>query len=103
MDLTEPLNSPKRSIGKLKKADKTKPRSPDLIGQLRLQRHTLKILSGQFEETGTDEIVCCLAGWKNHDNEGPYLTIEISPKYVRREDHPQQSALSFIFDEEEQA
>ena len=28
---------PKRSLGALRKANKTKPKSPDLIGQMRLQ------------------------------------------------------------------
>jgi hypothetical protein len=30
----------KRSLGALRRASKTKPKSPDLTGQMKLQRHT---------------------------------------------------------------
>jgi len=85
-----PIEPPKRSIGKLRKADKIKPRSPDMVGQLHLQRHFIETVAKQSEEAELDEIVCCLAGWKNHDSLGAYLTIELSPKYVRREYRPQE-------------
>ena len=38
----------KRSLGALRKANKTKPKSPDLTGQMKLQRHTAAILVKQF-------------------------------------------------------
>ena len=103
MDHIESDKTPRRSIGKLRKCEKTKPRSPDLVGEIRFQRHLLETLNKQFEETGSDEIVCCLAAWANHDSIGPYLTIEISPKYVRREYRPERSNLSFIFSDDEEA
>ena len=57
----------------------------------------------QFEETGSDEIACSLAGWTNHDANGPYLTIELSPRYVRREHRPtQRNNLSCLLDEHEE-
>lgn len=97
------LNPKKKSLGALRKATKTKERSPDLTGQLKLQRHTMETFKKQFEETDEDDIVCCLAGWINHDGNGPYLTIELSPKYVRREYRPfQRSNLSFIFNNDEE-
>jgi hypothetical protein len=97
------LNPKKKSLGALRKATKTKERSPDLTGQLKLQRHTMETFTKQFEETDEDDIVCCLAGWSNHDGNGPYLTIELSPRYVRREYRPaQRSNLSFIFKDEEE-
>ena len=61
MEFEKP-NTKKRSLGSLRRNTKTKPRSPDLAGQLRLQRHTMEAIAKQFEETGSDEIVCCLAG-----------------------------------------
>ena len=98
------LNPKKKSLGILRKATKTKERSPDLTGQMKLQRHTLETFTKQFEETDEDDIVCCLAGWSNHDGNGPYLTIELSPRYVRREYRPaQRGNLSFIFNDHEEA
>ena len=40
----------KRSLGELRKANKTKPRSPDVTGKLRLQRHTLQAIVIDFQE-----------------------------------------------------
>lgn len=74
----------KRSIGALRKANKTKPRSPDLTGQLRLQRHTASAIVKQFGDEHVEEVVCNIAGWKNHDHCGAYLTVEISPRFVPR-------------------
>jgi hypothetical protein len=39
---------PQRSLGALRKANKHKPKSPDLTGQLRLQRHTAAMIMKQF-------------------------------------------------------
>ena len=67
-----------KSLGKLRKKPKTKPRSPDMTGTLRLQRHTAAAILKAFEETDDDEAVCNIAGWVNEDNEGQYLTVELS-------------------------
>ena len=66
----------KRSLGALRKANKTKPKSPDLTGQLKLQRHTAAALVEQFGNDHVQEVVCNIAGWKNEDNNGSYLTVE---------------------------
>ena len=58
---------PKRSLGALRKANKTKPKSPDLIGQMRLQTHTAAAIVKQFSEGNADEVVCNIAGWRNQD------------------------------------
>jgi hypothetical protein len=64
----------------------------------------LKALVQQFEGMDVAEGSCCLAAWKNYDADGAYLTIELSPKYVRREHRPQgRNTLSFIFDDDEEA
>jgi hypothetical protein len=82
MNYKEPT-SPKRSLGALFRNNKTKPRSPDFTGKLRLQRLTFEAFQQQFSETEDDEMVCNIAAWVNHDAKGDkYLTIEISPKYV---------------------
>jgi len=38
----------KRSLGALRKANKTKPKSPDLTGQMKLQRHTAATIVERF-------------------------------------------------------
>ena len=74
----------KRSLGALRKANKTKPRSPDLTGQMKLQRHTAAAIVEQFSRDDIDEVVCNIAGWKNQDYKGPYLSVELSPRFVAR-------------------
>ncbi len=69
----------KRSLGALRKTEKTKPRSPDFTGKLKLQRLTMDVLAKQFKETDTDEIECCLAGWINSDT-----TVNSYPSNFRR-------------------
>ena len=64
----------KRSLGALRKANKTKPKSPDLTGQMKLQRHTAAAIVDQFSHDGIEEVVCNIAGWKNQDYNGPYLS-----------------------------
>ena len=83
----------KRSLGTLRKATKTKDRSPDFTGTLKLQRHTFETVAKQFQETVADETECCIAGWRNEDKNGPYLSVELSPKYVPRRHEPAQSTL----------
>ena len=75
---------PKRSLGALRKANKTKPKSPDLTGQMKLQRHTAAAIVEHFSHDGIEEVICNIAGWKNQDHKGPYLTVELSPRFVTR-------------------
>jgi hypothetical protein len=74
----------KRSLGALRTANKTKPKSPDLTGQMKLQRHTAAAIVEKFSHDGIEEVICNIAGWKNQDHNGPYLTVEISPRFVAR-------------------
>jgi hypothetical protein len=83
----------KRSLGSLRKAEKTKPRSPDVTGTLKLQRHTMEAIAKQFKESDAAEVTCCIAGWRNEDQNGPYLSVELSPKYVARRHEPANSNL----------
>jgi hypothetical protein len=73
----------KRSIGKLRPANRTKERSPNLTGKLALQRSTLNELAVQMREDGGTEITCNVAGWFNADSAGKYITVEISPPFRR--------------------
>jgi hypothetical protein len=77
------------SLGSLRKAEKTKPRSPDFTGTMKLQRHTLETIVKQFQEIGADETECCLAGWRNTGANGEsYLSVQLSPKFVSRRPDP---------------
>jgi hypothetical protein len=72
----------KKSLGALRpNQNKTKPKSPLAIGELHFQRHTLEEIYRQLDED-SGEVVCNIAGWKNRDQQGQYLTVEISPKFV---------------------
>src|SRR3984893_571135 len=84
MDLEE-LVTKKRSLGALRKAPKTKPRSPDMTGTLRLQRHTAEAIIKRFADSDCEEVICNIAGWRNNDASGPILTVDISPRYGSRE------------------
>ena len=89
-------NNRLKSLGALRKANKTKPRSPDLIGQLHLQRHTLRDIVKQAREIDDEEILCNLAAWRNKDKQGaPYLSVELSPWFRQRK---QQSSDTDVFD-----
>jgi len=62
---------------------------------MKLQRHTMEAIAKQFKETDADEMECCLAGWRNTDAKGqPYLSVELSPKYVGRRQEPAETDLA---------
>ena len=82
MYLDKPVKR-KLSLGALRKANKTKPKSPDLMGQMKIQRHTAAAIVEQFSHD-EEEVVCNLAGWRNQDRDGPYLTVELSHRFVAR-------------------
>jgi hypothetical protein len=72
------------SIGKLRPSIRNKPKSPDFTGKLALQRSTFEELERQMRQANADEIPCNIAGWVNIDSEGKYLTVEISPLFIKR-------------------
>ena len=72
MVFDEPIPA-KRSLGSLRKANKTKDRSPDFTGTLKLQRHTFEAIAKQFKETDAEETECCIAGWRNTDENGQHI------------------------------
>jgi hypothetical protein len=93
----------KRSLGALRKNDKTKPRSPDATGKLHFQRHTLREIYRQLTDSGDDEVICNLACWRNNDQQGPYLTVEISPQFVSFEPRrPKNGSFDDMFNEEDE-
>jgi hypothetical protein len=91
----------KRSLGALRKASKTKPKSPDLTGHLKLQRHTASKILEQFRHDHVEEIVCNIAGWRNQDHNGLYLTVELSPRFVAKATVAQEDIIESIVDDKE--
>jgi hypothetical protein len=93
--------TPNKSLGKLRPAVKTKPRSPDATGKLTLQRHTFIEIGRLLDEAGGEEITCNIAGWRNRDQQGEYLTIELSPLFrPRPQQGSRESFLHFIGEDE---
>ena len=71
-----------KSIGTLRKAEKkTKLKSPDLIGEMHLQRHTFELIAAKFQATVKDEVTCGIAGWGYSEDDEPYIVVELSPPY----------------------
>jgi hypothetical protein len=93
----------KRSLGALRKANKTKPRSPDLTGQLKLQRHTAEAIVEQFSHDQAQEVVCNIAGWRNHDRNGSYLTVELSSRFNYRPTTENDDVIDSIIDDKEES
>jgi hypothetical protein len=92
----------KRSLGALRKANKTKPKSPDLTGQMKLQRHTAAAIVDQFSHDDIQEVVCNIAGWKNQDYKGPYLSVELSPRFVARAQMERDDIIDSIINDDEE-
>ena len=92
----------KRSLGALRKANKTKPKSPDLTGQMKLQRHTAAAIVEQFSHDDAEEVICNIAGWKNQDYNGAYLTVELSPRFVARVATDQEDIIDAIINDKEE-
>jgi hypothetical protein len=92
----------KRSLGALRKNKKTKPQSPDATGKFHFQRHTLREIYRQLTD-GDDEVICNIAAWKNNDQRGPYLTVEVSPEFVPYERQwPNSDSFDDMFNEEDE-
>lgn len=90
------MTKKQKSLGSLRIQQKTKPRSPELKGTIRIQRHTLEAIINQMDED--DEVTTNLAAWKHHDGNDFYLSVELSPKYESQSVGKRQSAPRSIFD-----
>lgn len=80
--MTQTSTKTKRSVGILRKAKITaKPLSPDLSGNLYLQKDTIAALAKQLETTNQAEVVCKITAWVCKHEDGSDLKVEISPSY----------------------
>jgi hypothetical protein len=71
-------------------------------GKFHFQRHTLKEICRQLTDS-KDEVICNLACWKNSNEHGPYLTVEVSPQFVAYERRLSNSDLfDDMFNEEDE-
>jgi hypothetical protein len=77
-----PQNFPRKSVGTLFPATKTKPKSPDMTGKIKLQKRFLKEIIDQLSETGRDEAICNIAVWFYPDKR--CMSAEVSPIYAPR-------------------
>lgn len=92
----------KKSIGALFLNTKTKERSPDMTGQINLQREIVEQIAKGLIDPTRDEVTCNIAAWSNVDKIGrQYLTVEVSPKFGV-EGTPMPRNLGFIFDRKEE-
>jgi hypothetical protein len=92
----------KKSIGALFLHKKTQERSPDMTGQINLQRDMVEQIARGLIDPSRDEITCNIAAWSNVDRTGrQYLTVEISPRFGV-EGLPMPRNLGFIFDRKEE-
>jgi len=76
-----------KSLGTLRINTKTKLKSPDLIGKMRMHRRLITALWRQLNANGGDQVECNIAAWNYRDKAGPLLNVEISELYVH-EDPP---------------
>ena len=74
-------NHSRKSLGTLYRAEKTKPRSPDMLGTQKIQIPTLQEMYEFSKICDGDEIVCPIAAWIHGQPGRQYLVIELSPPY----------------------
>ena len=69
---------------------------------MKLQRHTAAAIVEQFSQGDVEEVVCNIAGWKNQDYKGPYLSVELSPLFVARMQVEGDDIIDFIINDDEE-
>jgi hypothetical protein len=70
-----------KSIGILRLNTKTKDRSPDLIGTVKIHYHLIHTLLKKLEESAEDVAECNIAAWQYRDKDGPLLNLQLSERY----------------------
>ena len=71
----------RKSLGTLYRAQKTQPRSPDMLGAQKIQIPTVQEMFEFSKKCDNGEIVCPIAAWVNGEPGRQYLVIELSPPY----------------------
>jgi hypothetical protein len=78
-----------KSLGTLRLNTKTKEKSPELVGTIKMHRRLITALWKQLNASGGDEVTCNLAAWQYRDKSGPLLNIEVSEKYTHAAQQPE--------------
>jgi hypothetical protein len=70
-----------KSLRTLFASKKTKEKSPDMTGKLKILKHTLNEIIETHREEDGDGFQVNLAGWFNISDGKTYMTLELSPLY----------------------
>ena len=70
-----------KSLGSLSPSEKTKPRSPDMTGKIKILKETLKEIIDTHREEEGDVFEANLAVWLYNSDGERYMTLELSPRY----------------------
>jgi hypothetical protein len=71
-----------KSVGVLRLNNKTKDRSPDLIGSVKIHSQLIHRLLDELDETGEDVVECNIAAWQYRNKDGsPLLNLQLSERY----------------------
>jgi DNA-binding protein len=65
----------KRSLGGLRRVQRTSDNAPDYLGTMHMLKSTLLVLLKQLNETAAEEVICKIAGWENSNANGAFLTV----------------------------
>ena len=74
-----------KSLGVLRINNKTKEKSPDLTGTMKIHRCLITALWKQLNNSGGEEVICNIAAWQYHDKKGALLNVELSERYEARQ------------------
>ena len=94
------LNPTSKSVGTLFPSTKTKPKSPDMTGKMKIQRKLLEELIEQIRINGADHVICNIASWAYIEGNKRYMGVELSPFYPPRkqaEPNPPPTTLDHFF------
>ena len=70
-----------KSLGTLSPSEKTKPRSPDMTGKLKILKKTLREIINTHREEDGDVFEANVAVWLYNSDGERYMTLELSPRY----------------------
>ena len=82
--MNDSLNPTSKSVGTLFPSTKTKPKSPDMTGKIKIQRKLLEELIEQIQINGADHVICNIASWAYVEGNKRYMGVELSPFYPPR-------------------
>ena len=70
-----------KSLGTLSPSEKTKPRSPDMTGKIKILKKTLREIIDTHREEEGYVFEANVAVWLYNSDGERYMTLELSPRY----------------------